>query len=81
MAMTLTPEEAHAVNRLMDPEPKTDPLRRYVALYRTKAAGVHLGHIAHDTQLAAWTIRRGPNTPADLEILDVIEVRASEPRK
>lgn len=74
----LSPEEAHAVNRLMDPPPKIDPLRRYVALYRTKASGVHLGAIAHGTQIAAWTKPRGPNVPRDLEILDVIEVKVSD---
>lgn len=77
----LSPEEAHAINRLMDPPLKTDPLRRYVALYRTKAAGVHLGSIAFSTQVDAWTKPRGPNVPRDLEILDVIEVRGHGERQ
>lgn len=77
MRTGLTPEEADAINRLMDPPPKTDPLRRYVPLYRTAKAGLHLGSIAFSTQLEAWRKPRGPNVPHDLEILDVIEVRAS----
>ncbi len=72
----MTPEEAHAVNRLMDPPPAYDPLRRYVALYRTRASGVHLGSRAYSNQVSAWTKPVGPNVPTDLEILDVIEVRA-----
>lgn len=73
--MTLSPEEAHAINRLTDPIPKADPLRRYVAVYRTKAAGVHLGESAFSTQIAAWTMPRGPNVPEDLEIVAVIDVK------
>lgn len=77
--MPLTPEEASAVNRLMEPEPKTDPLRRFVPLYRTKAAGLHLGWRAFETQIDAWKKPQGPNVPTDLEIMDVIEVRAQPP--
>lgn len=70
----LSPEEAHAINRLMDPEPATDPLRRYVPLYWTAKAGKHLGHRAFSNQIAAWSKPSGPNVPSDLKILDVIEV-------
>lgn len=77
--MSLSPEEAHAINRLMDHEPKTDPLRRYVAVYRTKKTGIHLSGIAFSTQIAAWTKPRGPSVPEDLEILDVIDVKYSAP--
>jgi hypothetical protein len=72
----MTPEEAHAINRLLDPAPKTDPLRRYVAVYRTKGA-IHLSAIAFTNQIAAWTMPRGPNVPRDLEIVDVIDVKYS----
>lgn len=56
-----------------------DPLRRFVPLYRTKAAGAHLGARAFAHQADAWAKPRGPHVPADLEILDVIEVRAVVP--
>jgi hypothetical protein len=71
----LSSEEAHAINRLMDPPPKTNPLRRYVPLYWTAKAGRHLGMRAFATQTDAWTRPRGPNIPPDLKVLDVIAVR------
>ncbi len=72
--MALTPEEAHAINRLMEPAPKSDPLRRYVVVYRTKGETFLSGQ-TFGTQIAAWTKPRGPNVPADLEIVDVIDVQ------
>ncbi len=72
--MKLSPEEGHAINRMMDPPPKTDPLRRYIAVYRIKGE-LHLSHIAFDNQIAAWTRPRGPNVPTDLIIVNVIEVK------
>lgn len=77
--MTLSPEEGHAISRLFEPAPTIDPLRRFVALYRSTANGTHLGAIAFSTQIAAWTKPTGPRVPKDLEILDVIEVRAAVP--
>lgn len=70
----LTPEEAHAINRLTDPMPKSNPLRRYVAVYRVKGE-LRLSHIAFDNQIAAWTKPRGPNVPEGIEIVDVIDVQ------
>lgn len=72
--MGLSPEEAHAINRLMDPMPKTDPLRRYIAVYRVKGE-LRLSNIAFDNQIGAWTKPRGPNVPEDLEIVNVIDVK------
>ena len=70
----MTPEEAHAVNRLMDRPPAYNPLRRYIAVYRIKGE-LSMSSIAFDNQIAAWTKPRGPNVPKDLEIVDVIDVR------
>lgn len=72
--MPMSPEEAHAANRLMDPEPKYEPLRRYLTVYRTKGE-LHLSKIAFTNQIQAWTKPRGPNVPADLEIVNVIDVK------
>lgn len=72
----LTPEEAHAINRLSDPLPKTDPLRRYVAVYDV-GGELRLSNIAFDNQIAAWTRPRGPNVPEGLRVVDVIDVRYS----
>jgi len=78
--MKLSPEEAHAMSRMLeDYPPNFDALRRYVPLYRSAANGVHLGSIAYGSQVAAWTKPRGPYVPEDLEIIDVIEVRATLP--
>ncbi|MGJ5149822.1 hypothetical protein [Bradyrhizobium sp. HKCCYLR1023] len=70
----LTQEEAHAINRMMDPMPKVDPLRRYIAVYRVNGE-LRLSNIAFETQIAAWTKPRGPNVPADLTIVNVIDVK------
>jgi len=71
----LSPEEAHAVNRLMDPSPKYEPLRRYIAVYRYGNGEVHLSHIAFTNQIAAWTTPRGPNIPEGLQVIDVIDIQ------
>lgn len=47
----LSPEETHAINRLTDPLPTYDPLRRYIAVYRIKDE-LTLSHIAFDNQIA-----------------------------
>ncbi len=70
----LTPEEAHAINRLSDPPPAYDPLRRYIAVYRIKGE-LKLSAIAFTNQISAWTKPRGPNVPEDIAIVDVIDVR------
>lgn len=70
----MTPEEAHAVNRLMDPPPKYDPLRRYIAVYRIKGE-LSLSAIAFTNQISAWTKPTGPNVPRDIEIVNVIDVK------
>lgn len=70
----LSPEEAHAINRLMDSMPKTDPLRRYIAVYRIKGE-LRLSNIAFETQISAWTKPRGPYVPEGLEIVNVIDVK------
>lgn len=75
--MPLSPEEAHAINRLTDPPPVYNPVRRYIAVYKIKGE-LHLGHIAFDNQIAAWTKPRGPNVPPSLEIVDVIDVQYSQ---
>lgn len=72
--MPLSPEEAHAINRLMDPPPKTSPLRRYIAVYRVRGELI-LSGIAFDNQIAAWTRPRGPNVPEGIEVVDVIDVK------
>lgn len=72
--MSLSPEEAHAINRLSDPAPKYDPLRRYIAVYRIKGE-LSLSAIAFTNQIAAWTKPQGPKVPKDIEIVDVIDVR------
>lgn len=72
--MSLSPEEAHAANRLMDPPPAYDPLRRYIAVYRIKGE-LSLSAIAFTNQVSAWTKPRGPNVPKDIEIVDVIDVQ------
>lgn len=72
--MSLSPEEAHAINRLMDPAPAYDPFRRYIAVYRIKGE-ISLSAIAFTNQISAWTKPRGTNVPEDLEIVDVIDVK------
>jgi hypothetical protein len=72
--MSLSPEEAHAINRLMDPASKYEPLRRYIAVYRIKGE-LSLSAIAFTNQIAAWTKPTGPNVPRDLDIVDVIDVK------
>lgn len=73
--MALTPEEAHAINRLNDPEPARDPRRGYVPVYQNIAEGEpYLGARVFFSQVEAWTKPLGPYVP-NLKIVEVIEVR------
>ena len=60
----------------MEPAPKLDPLRRYVAVYKWNDE-IHLSEIAFTNQISAWTRPRGPSVPKDLQIIDVIDVKYS----
>ncbi|EKS26717.1 hypothetical protein [Afipia felis] len=73
----MTPIEAAAVARLLDPPFTADPHRAYVAVYRNKCGANCEPYFSGRTfrsQREAWIKPEGPNVP-DLEILDVLEVR------